>query len=69
MRWLIKFHWPVNFIGQSFQEYSWIQDFDADLDFFGKSELGKYNGFSDLFSVYLNIVQFKHIKGKNNESF
>ena len=46
-------------IGESFQDYSWIQDFEA--DFLWKVSLKilnsvDYDSFSDLFSVYLKTI-------------
>ena len=50
------------YTGESFQDYSWIQDFEADI--LRKVSLkmlnyGDHNSFSDLFSVFLRI--FDHL--------
>ena len=55
------------YMGVSFQEYSWIQDFEADFPYRWKVSLKILNladciSFTDLLSVYL-----KHLKGSRNE--
>ena len=52
-------------MGESFQDYSWIQDFEA--DFLQKASLkmlnwGDDNSFSDLFSVFLRTIDHLNLK-------
>ena len=65
-KWFTAFYigQTVYFMGESFQDYSWIEDFEADFLWKVRVKmlnLGDYNSFSELFSVCLlkDIWPFK----------
>ena len=52
-------------MGESFQDYSWIQDFEADFPqkvHLKMLNLGDHNSFSDLFSVCLRTFDHLNLK-------
>ena len=52
-------------MGESFQDYSLIQDFEADFPYKVSLKMlnyGDYNSFYDLFSDYLNTINHINIK-------
>ena len=52
-------------MGESFQDYSWIQDFEADFPQKVSLEilnLGDNNSFFDLFSVCLKTIDYLNLK-------
>ena len=60
-----RHQWAYIFMGESFQDYSWIQDFEADFPqkvSLKMLNLAEFNSFFDLFSVHLWAIDHLNLK-------